>query len=184
MVKTRWVVALAAVAAVVFVSVGVAATGNQAPRDAQADAQRPCVCQTTPAPTRTPTPAPTSPSSGTRGQTITYNEGDPGSCVYYVMDRFHKQYGTYPYAIGDARELADSAARHGWTVSSVPRVDSIAVYQPGMNGAEDGPGHTDWVEQIDGARIYVADMNFPDPWVISHRWINKPDPGVRYIYTN
>jgi surface antigen len=132
-----------------------------------------------PTPTK-PTPAQTKPSAK-RGATITYNEGYVGSCVYYAMDRFHRLTGVYPKAFGDARYLASSAAANGWTVSSTPRVDSIAVFQPGQNGASAPTGHATWVEQITGDRIYVGEMNAPTSGVITHRWLT-PATGVRYIY--
>jgi surface antigen len=133
-----------------------------------------------PAPTQ-PTPANPSAPVATRGATINYNEGYAGSCVFYAMDRFHKLTGVYPKALGDAKYLADSAASSGWTVSVTPRVDSIAVFQPGQNGASGPTGHAAWVEQISGDRIYIGEMNAPTSGVITHRWLT-PVAGVRYIY--
>jgi surface antigen len=145
----------------------------------------PVVTPTNPNPNPTnPNPNPTNPTTGTRGQTINYNEGYAGSCVFYVMDQFHKLTGVYPKAFGDALVLAKSAAQYGWTVTSTPRVDSIAIFQPGDNGAGSGTGHAAWVEQVSGAKIYVGEMNAPDPYVITHRWINSPASGVRYILPN
>ena len=127
-------------------------------------------------PVATPSPV------ATRGHTITYNEGEPGSCVYYALDRFHRQSGVYPKAFGDAHALATSAASHGWTVSAIPRINSTAVFQPGDNGAGSGTGHAAWVERVSGSRIYVAEMNAPTAWAVTHRWINTPAASVRYIY--
>jgi surface antigen len=78
--------------------------------------------------------------------------------------------------------MATSAAAHGWTVSAVPRINSMVVFQPGDNGAGAGTGHIAWVEQVSGQRIYIAEMNAPTAFVVSHRWIDSPAPGVRYIY--
>ena len=122
------------------------------------------------------------PTSATRGQTITYNEGSPGSCVFYALDRFHQLTGVYPTAFGNALALGTSAAAHGWTVSATPRVNSIAVFQPGDNGAGAGTGHAAWVEQVSSTRIYVAEMNAPTAFVVTHRWIDTPAAAVRYIY--
>lgn len=140
---------------------------------------------TTPPTTSTPptsTPPTSTPSTGTRGQTISYNEGYAGSCVFYALDRFHQLTGVYPYALGDARYLATSAAAHGWTVSATPRINSLAVFQPGNNGAGAGTGHVAWVEQVSGSRIYVAEMNAPTAFVVSYRWIDSPASAVRYVY--
>ena len=130
-------------------------------------------------PTGTPTSAP---ASGTRGETINYNEGYAGSCVFYALDRFHQFTGVYPYAVGDARYLATSAAAHGWTVSATPRINSLAVFQPGDNGASGPTGHVGWVEQVSGNRIYIGEMNAPTAFVVSHRWVDSPAAGVRYVY--
>jgi surface antigen len=113
---------------------------------------------------------------------MTYNQGYAGSCVDYAVDRFHQFTGVYPYAVGDARYMATSAAAHGWTVSATPRINSMAVFQPGDNGAGAGTGHVAWVEQVSGQRIYIGEMNAPTAFVVSHRWVDAPAPGVRYIY--
>jgi surface antigen len=122
------------------------------------------------------------PGTAARGKTITYNEGYAGSCVFYALDRFHRLTGVYPKAFGDARFLATSAAANGWTVSATPRVNSIAIFQPGNNGAAAGTGHAVWVEQVSGARIYIGEMNAPTAGVVTHRWIDTPAAAVRYIY--
>ena len=150
-------------------------------------------CASTPAPGAgaPATPAPPMPPAvgtpdagtpvATRGATITYNEGYAGSCVYYVMDRFHQMTGVYPKAFGDARYLASGASASGWTVSGRPRVNSIAIFQPGQNGAGGPTGHAAWVEQINGNQIYIAEMNAPTAFVVTHRWLT-PASGVQYIY--
>ena len=120
--------------------------------------------------------------SATSGTTITYNEGYQGSCVFYALDRFHQLAGVYPEAFGDARYLATSAAQHGWSTGSTPAVDSIAVFQPGDNGAAGPTGHAAWVEQVSGARIYIAEMNAPVAGAVTHRWVDAPAAAVRYIH--
>ncbi|MCU7722616.1 CHAP domain-containing protein [Actinoplanes sp. KI2] len=139
----------------------------------------------TPPASSTPSTPPAPPADGTpaatRGATIDYNEGIGGSCVYYVMDRFHEKTGVYPKAFGDARLLATGAKESGWTVSSKPRVDSIAIFQPGQNGAGAPTGHAAWVEKVSGNQITVAEMNAPNAWEITHRTLT-PASGVEYIY--
>ncbi|WP_030435709.1 CHAP domain-containing protein [Actinoplanes subtropicus] len=143
-----------------------------------------CTGSSTPATPAAP-PAPVPPATGTpvatRGATTDYNEGYAGSCVFYVMDRFHQMTGVYPKAFGDARYLASGAAASGWTVSDRPRVNSIAIFQPGQNGAGGPTGHAAWVEQVSGGQIYIAEMNAPKPYVVTHRWLT-PVAGVRFIY--
>jgi surface antigen len=144
------------------------------------------------APATAPTTKPTAPATSApvvttapvaRGATMSYNEGAGGSCVYYALDRFHQKTGVYPKAVGDARYLATGAAASGWTVGDVPRVDSMVIFQPGQNGAGTPTGHAAWVEQVDGARIYVAEMNAPTAYVVTHRWLT-PVAGVKYVYTS
>jgi surface antigen len=142
-------------------------------------------CATTPAPPSTPapsTPAPSTPApSAPRGATITYNQGYAGTCVFYALDRFHQFTGVYPKAFGDAKYLATSAASNGWTIGNVPRVNSLVVFQGGQNGASAQYGHAAWVEKISGNQIYVAEMNFPNPYTVTYRWLT-PAAGVQYIY--
>jgi surface antigen len=116
-----------------------------------------------------------------RGATITYNEGYAGSCVFYALDRFHQVTGVYPKAFGDARYLATGAAASGWATGSTPRINSLAVFQPGQNGAGAPTGHVAWVEQVSGNQIYVAEMNAPTAYVVTRRWLT-PVSGVRYVY--
>jgi surface antigen len=141
-------------------------------------------CSTTPAPTVPTPPVPATPvptPTATRGATITYNQGYAGSCVFYALDRFKKFTGVYPKAFGDAKYLASSAASNGWSVGKVPRVDSLVVFQPGQNGAGAQYGHVAWVEQVSGDRIYVAEMNFPNAYTVTYRWLT-PVAGVQYVY--
>lgn len=137
----------------------------------------------TPPPATTPTtPAPSTPAAP-RGATINYNQGYAGTCVYYALDRFHQLTGVYPKAFGDAKYLATSAASNGWSIGSTPRVNSIAIFQGGQNGAGMQAGHAAWVEKVDGNRIYVSEMNFPNAWTVTNRWLT-PVSGVQYIYAS
>lgn len=114
------------------------------------------------------------------GQTMNRNWGYDGTCEWYVLDRFYKQAGVYPQVSGNADNFANSAGQSGWTVSDAPRVGSIAVFQPGMNGAGD-VGHVAWVESISGNQITISEMNFPNPDQVTTRTID-PDNGVQYVY--
>ncbi len=141
-------------------------------------------CSAGAAPIDESAPAASAPNTSfARGATINYNEGYGGSCVYYALNRFHQQTGVYPKAFGDARYLASGAAANGWSVGNTPRLNSLVVFQPGQNGAEPPTGHAAWVEKISGNQIYVSEMNAPNPWTITHRWLT-PVAGVQYIYTS
>jgi surface antigen len=78
--------------------------------------------------------------------------------------------------------MATSAAQYGWSTGSAPQVDSIVVFQPGDNGAASGTGHAGWVEQVSGARIFISEMNAPQSYVVTRRWVDRPAPAVRYLY--
>jgi surface antigen len=127
--------------------------------------------------------SPTSPTpSAKRGKTAPANNAVKGQCVWYALERFHQATGVYPLGNGDAWNFANSTGANGWTVSTTPRVRSVAVFPPGVNGA--GPlGHVSWVEKVNGSQIYVAEMNFGLGQVgkESHRWLT-PAGSVRYVY--
>ena len=57
-----------------------------------------------------------------------------------------------PANTGDAKYWATNAGYNGWTVTSTPRVDSIAVFQPGVNGADPPSGHVAWVTAVPALR--------------------------------
>jgi hypothetical protein len=74
------------------------------------------------------------------GQTLTYNSGYAGQCTNWAISEFHQFDGLYPDTLdpadnGNAMYWATNAAYNGWAVSSTPHVNSIAVFQPGVNGA-------------------------------------------------
>jgi surface antigen len=63
---------------------------------------------------------------------------------------------------GNAMYWATNAARHGWAVDKVPRIGSIAVFQPGVDVAPlRGPGHVAWVTAIYPSlnKIAITEMN-------------------------
>jgi surface antigen len=119
------------------------------------------------------------------GRTLTYDSGVAGQCVWWALNEFHQFDGLYPYTLdpansGDAKYLATNAARNGWTVSSTPRVNSIAVFQPGANGAGSA-GHVAWVTSVSGPYITVSEMNFTNgPGKTDNRTL-IPASSVQYV---
>ncbi|MDQ1247563.1 MAG: hypothetical protein QG597_1933 [Actinomycetota bacterium] len=129
------------------------------------------------------TPQPPTPQPVRWGRTTPTNTGVWGQCVWYILKRFHQATGVYPLSYGDAWNFAKSTGANGWTVSSTPRVRSVAVFQPGTNYAG-GYGHVAWVEQVSGNQIQVAEMNYGTGNRVgkeSRRWLT-PASGVRYVY--
>jgi len=119
------------------------------------------------------------------GRIASGNEGTAGQCTWYAISRFHSFSGLYPYLIspgnsGDARYWATNAALDGWTVSATPRVNSIVVFPPGVNGAE-SDGHVAWVTAVGGGKITFAEMNgTAGPFEVDTRTV-PPASTVRYI---
>jgi surface antigen len=112
------------------------------------------------------TPSTSAPPGANTGKTLTYNSGDAGNCTWWALNEFHQFDGLYPDTLSsdssrdDAKYWATNAADNGWTVTSTPRVDSIAVFQPGVNGAFPPAGHVAWVIAVSGSQITVTEMNF------------------------
>ncbi len=61
-----------------------------------------------------------------------------------------------PSDLGKARDWATNAEEEGWPVSEYPRPYSIAVYQPGVLGADPISGHVAVVKQVNNDGSYLA----------------------------
>ena len=117
------------------------------------------------------------------GTTTPANGGVAGQCVWYALERFRTYSGVYPQTSGDAWNIANSARAYGWATSTVPRINSIVVFQPWQNGAG-SYGHVAYVQQVSGPSVYIAEMNGPAPsavGVAASRWIT-PVGNVQYVY--
>lgn len=129
--------------------------------------------------------ATTPPPSVRTGRTASGNEGSPGQCTYWAIEEFHAYSGLYPYLLdpadnGNAEYWATNAAYDGWTVTATPRVDSIVVFPPGVNGAL-SDGHVAWVTKVSGTSITFTEMNGPaGPYNVDTRTVT-PAASVRYI---
>jgi len=101
---------------------------------------------------------------------------------------FHawNRYGLHVGWGGDARYWAKNAAAVGWSVGAGPRAGSIAVFQPGVDGAG-AIGHVAWVEQFYPNRnqILVSEMHFPNLGRVDYRLVSPAvHSGLRYIYVS
>ena len=77
---------------------------------------------------------------------------------------------------GDAKDWISSARRRGYTVSSIPRANSIAVLTSGTYG------HVMWVEQvISGSSIIISDYNYY-PYSYRSTRIRTYSGQYQYIY--
>lgn len=126
-------------------------------------------------------------SSGrTMGQRLASNSGYPGQCTWGALQKWFDNSGYYPAIVGDAKDWADSARAHGWTVVNEPQDRSIVVFQPGLPGV-DGYGHSAWVNSVaqrpDGQWINITEMNnasYGGVGAWSTRDV-KNEPGMSYI---
>ena len=129
-------------------------------------------------------PAPPPPARAT-GLTTSGNQGVQGQCTWFADYEFHAYSGLWPNFVwtvdnGNAEYWAQNAAHNGWTVTATPSVDSVAVFQPGQNGAG-SVGHVAWVTSVSGGSITIYEMNGTlGPYQEDYRTI-VPAAGVRYI---
>ena len=105
--------------------------------------------------------------------------------TWWAINEFHGFTGVYPYLLdpadnGNAMYWGTNAAYDGWTVTATPAVNSIAVFQPGKNGAG-SVGHVAWVTRVSGGQITVSEMDFPNPGQVDTRGPFTPDGSTRYI---
>lgn len=86
-----------------------------------------------------------------------------GQCTYWADLRYHELSGYWVSWSGDAWQWSYGASNAGWHVSTTPRIHSIVVMQPGVDGAG-GVGHVAIVESInaDGS-IHVSNYNWGSP---------------------
>jgi surface antigen len=119
------------------------------------------------------------------GRTLSYNEGGVGECTWWALEQFRAYSGLYPDLNdpadnGNAGYWATNAAYNGWTVTSRPAADSLAVFPPGVDGAQ-YDGHVAWVTGISGPEITISEMNGPAGWAVVDTRTLSPSSSVRYI---
>ena len=97
------------------------------------------------------------------GKTTTRNLGDPGFCTQGALNDFHAHNGIWPLWSGDAAQWTNTAASNGWTVTTIPMPDSIAVFPATTSNPA---GHVAWVVSLNtnaaGAvtGLYVHEENY------------------------
>jgi len=107
-----------------------------------------------------------------------------GYCTYWANMRYHQLTGYWVPWLGNAYEWKYGAMASGWIVSSTPRVPSIIVLQPGVQGAG-YLGHVAVVERInsDGS-VYTSDWNWyaNGGWAILSYVTFTPGSGVSFVW--
>ncbi|MDN5794796.1 MAG: CHAP domain-containing protein [Intrasporangium sp.] len=118
-------------------------------------------------------------SSGIRSSR---NWATPGQCTWGALNKWYQSEGYYPSGwTGNASGWAYGAASAGYTVSSVPRVRSIVVMQPGVHGSSSA-GHVGWVTAVNGNRVTIVEMNaLAGAYNYNTRTLTNVG-GMRYIY--
>jgi len=123
---------------------------------------------------------------GTTGTTnSTYAQGE---CTWYADQEAHLYTGVWlPNYLGNAMSWAANAAASGWAVGATPRIGSVIVFQPGLDGAGTD-GHVAFVTNYypNTGRVVISEMHFPNLGQVDTRTITDGvnNPGIRYIYLN
>lgn len=107
-----------------------------------------------------------------------------GECTYWANMRYHALTGFWVPWSGNAYQWAYGAGAAGWVVSSTPKVPSIIVLQPGVQGAG-WLGHVAVVESInkDGS-VYTSNYNWYNGggWDILSYYTFHPGSGVSFVW--
>ena len=97
-----------------------------------------------------------------------------GQCTWWANQRYRQLHGIFvPWRINaNAFQWVARAVEFGWHVSGLPKVGSIMVLQPGVDGAY-GSGHVGVVERVlQNGRVIVSSMN----------WGNRPGTVTQSTY--
>lgn len=106
-----------------------------------------------------------------------------GQCTYWADFRYHQLTGYAVPWMYDAKGWAYGASQSpGWVNSSVPKVPSIMVLQPGTQGAGLQYGHVAIVERInpDGT-LYTSAWNVVGPGILTYMTYHIT-PGVSFVW--
>lgn len=104
--------------------------------------------------------------------------GMPGECTWYAASR--RSDLDLRWA-GNAKDWARTAVERGYWVGNTPAVGSVAVFAPGVQGANPQYGHAAIVIAVSGDRFEVAAMAAPYRWVVSESW-HTAQAGIQFIY--
>lgn len=103
------------------------------------------------------------PSASSQGPTLSPSNGSLswpyGVCTYWANLYYHQLSGRWVSWHGNAYQWADGARLAGWNVSTSPRVPSIIVLMPGVQGAS-GLGHVAVVVGASGNVAHTSNMNW------------------------
>ncbi len=136
------------------------------------------------APTPKPTPKPktSKPSTPTTPGVTSISSGYDadnhyfpiGYCTYYVATRMKITFG------GNAKNWLSNARASGYVTGQEPAANAAIVFGTKGYGRY---GHVAFVEQVDGNRVLVSEMNYEKFNRVNQRWVSTSDPAIQgYIY--
>lgn len=107
------------------------------------------------------------------------NYGAPGQCVWYAQAQ---RPDLNLAGIGGAKDLVWLASQRGYHVGFAPAVGALAVFAPGVDGANLTYGHVAVIRAVyaDGSFL-VAAMAAPYHWVVSFTRVRMRS-GITIIY--
>lgn len=122
---------------------------------------------------------PTAPAGSTSGG---LNRFFYGQCTYWANMRYHELTGKWVPWLGNAWQWTAGAEEYGWIVSSTPRLHSIIVLQPGVQGAG-WYGHVAIVEQINAnGSVLTSNYNWAGGWATLSYVTFYPGSGVSFVW--
>lgn len=99
------------------------------------------------------------------------NSYDWGNCTWAVAS-----WVNVPDNMGNAANWANAAQQDGYTVSSIPKVGSVAQTSAGYFG------HVALVEDAQGSQVLIKEANVQGLGVVDERWVDSGQ--FNYIYFN
>ncbi len=127
------------------------------------------------------------------GQTTSSNGYPSSQCTWAAeQEAYFWTNGLYPRMGGNADTWYSAASANGWAVGTAPRIGSIVVFQPWVDGAG-AVGHVAWVTEVypRSRSITVVERNFQYPGHDNVRTIRGPtspfgndSSKLGYIYMN
>ncbi len=105
-----------------------------------------------------------------------------GQCTYWANMHYHNLTGVWVNWLGNADQWVSGAINSNWVVSGTPKVPSIVVLQPFVQGAG-YYGHVAVVEKInpDGS-VLTSNWNWAGGWGTTTDVTFTPGSGVSFIW--
>lgn len=107
--------------------------------------------------------------------------GDQGGCVWYVLHVRSDLHFPSTAGAGAGPGLLRGAQMYGYATGNVPAVGAIAIFSPGVDGANSLFGHAAMVVAVSGNSFEIAAMAAPSHWMVSYSW-HTIKQGVGFIY--